>query len=171
MAKSKKKAVAILLTISAVLLGSVFFTDGEDSQDQEPTLRELAQTEDGWDTSYMSRAAVHTQPPGITVVYGESTDTVVKAEYRNDGSKGWTYGEDFGSMQVQVDGVWYEVPDAGRPNSSSGGSGTVNTLISLGYSLEPGDTLDASFGISPQLPNGHYRRIWNRVAVEFDIDR
>lgn len=148
--------------------GLFFGVRREQPQEETPSLRMLAQTENGWNTAYMKPAVAHVQPQGITVLYGDSTATVMKAAYRNDSGSDWRCGNDYGSMQVQVDDVWYVIPD---DSQSEGGEDGMDASPSIGYLLKPGEKLDASFGISSQLPNGYYRRIWNKVAVEFHINR
>ena len=146
-----KRSIAVLL---AVLLLTLSACGGD-----PPTRRELAQTETGWDVTYMDKAKEYVPPEGITVICGEQDGRGVPVSLRNDGETDWLYGEDWGQMQALVDGEWYVIPGDGAAGPD---------VTGLGYLLKPGETVDASF-VPGSFPPGQYRRIWNGVAIPFEI--
>lgn len=127
---------------------------------EPPSRRELAQTESGWDVTYMDKAEEYVPPEGITVIYGQQTGRSIPVSLRNDSGADWMYGEDWGQMQALVNGEWYVIPS----DTNAGGL----ALTTLGYILKPGETMDASFAPG-YFPPGRYRRIWNGVAIPFEI--
>lgn len=148
-----KRNIAALLVILLLILSAC-------GPKPEPTRRELAQTETGWDTAHMDKAKQYTPPEGITAIRGEQTGRRVSVSLRNDGDTDWLYGEDWGQMQVLIHDTWYVIP-------SDEGEGAA-ALPTIGYILKPSETIDASF-VPGSFPPGQYRRIWNGVALHFEI--
>ena len=152
-----KRLLAILLTWLMLLSLSAC---GE-----PPSRRELAQTETGWDVTYMDKAKEYTPPEGLTLVVLPKEGRVLHFSIRNDRNEVW-YGDyaAAGQMQALVDGEWYIIPDTEAPTSG----GASLTMVGCTVMINPGESMGCSF-VPGSFPPGQYRRIWNGVAMPFEI--
>ncbi|MBR4991459.1 MAG: hypothetical protein IKY86_00530 [Clostridia bacterium] len=152
-----KRSIAVLL---AVLLLTLSACGGD-----PPTRRELAQTETGWDVTYMDKAKEYVPPEGLTLVVHPKEGRILHFSIRNDRNEVW-YGNyaDDGQMQALVNGEWYVIPNAETPTSG----GASFTMVGGPIQIRPGKTLGTSF-VPGNFPPGQYRRIWNGVALPFEI--
>lgn len=125
-----------------------------------PCARFLAQAVDGWHTEWMTPSATLVAPAGITARLIQNDAESVTIALTNNSGSDWTYGEDF-SLQVLLDGVWYNVPE--MP-----GNWAFNTL---GYSLPAGETTERTYRLDlyGSLPAGTYRLETEGLTVEFRI--
>ena len=153
-----KRSIAVLLTVLLLTLSAC-------GQKPAPTRRELAQTETGWDVTYMDKAKEYTPPEGLTLVVLPKEGRVLHFSIRNDRNEVW-YGDyaASGQMQALVDGEWYVIPDTETPTSG----GASLTMVGGPVQIQPGNTLETSF-VPGNFPPGQYRRIWNGVALPFEI--
>ena len=152
-----KRSIAVLLTVLLLTLSAC----GGDP----PTRRELAQTETGWDVTYMDKAKEYVPPEGLTLVVHPKEGRILHFSIRNDRNEVW-YGNyaDDGQMQALVNGEWYVIPNAETPTSG----GASLTMVGGPIQIRPGKTLGTSF-VPGNFPPGQYRRIWNGVALPFEI--
>lgn len=153
-----KRSIAVLLTVLLLTLSAC-------GQKPAPTRRELAQTETGWDITYMDKAKEYVPPEGLTLVIHPAEGRKFTFEIRNDRNEVW-YGDyaDDGQMQALVNGEWYIIPDAETPTSG----GARYTVVGGPIQIQPGETLGESF-VPGNFPPGQYRRIWNGMALPFEI--
>ena len=153
-----KRSIAVLLTVLLLTLSAC-------GQKPAPSRRELAQTETGWDVTYMDKAKEYTPPEGLTLVVLPKEGRVLRFSIRNDRNEVW-YGDYAaeGQMQALVDGAWYVIPDTEAPTSG----GASLTMVGGPVQIQPGNTLETSF-VPGSFPPGQYRRIWNGVALPFEI--
>lgn len=125
-----------------------------------PCVRYLVQDENGWNAELMNPSAEPEAPDGITVEIDYTGETI-EATFRNDGTEPWGFGT-YWSLQVNLDGVWYEVPAS--PVSNWG-------FPDIGYELAAGGTWDETYHTEMygDLPAGQYRFYAFGVTDEFTI--
>ena len=125
-----------------------------------PCKRYLVQDENGWNADLMNPAAEPEAPDGISVDIDYTGETIA-ATFRNDGTEEWNFGT-YWSLQVNLDGVWYDVPTS--PVSNWG-------FPDIGYGLAPGGTWDETYHMEMygDLPAGQYRFYAFGVTDEFAI--
>jgi len=126
-----------------------------------PCMRYLVQDENGWNAALMNPAAEPEAPDGITVEI-DYTGENIEATFRNDGTEPWGFGT-YWSLQVNLDGVWYEVPAS--PVSNWG-------FPDIGYELAAGGTWDETYHTEMygDLPAGQYRFYAFGVTDEFTVE-
>ncbi len=126
-----------------------------------PCMRYLVQDEDGWNADLMNPAEEPEAPDGITVEIDYTGETI-EAKFRNDGTEAWGFGT-YWSLQVNLDGVWYEVPTS--PVSNWG-------FPDIGYELAAGGTWDETYHMEMygDLPAGQYRFYAFGVTDEFTVE-
>lgn len=153
-----KRSIAVLLAVLLLTLSAC-------GQKPAPTRRELAQTETGWDVTYMDKAKAYVPPEGLTLVIHPAEGRKFAFEIRNDRNEVWygDYAAD-GQMQALVNGEWYIIPDTEAPTSGGASFATVGCTVMI----NPGESMGCSF-VPGSFPPGQYRRIWNGVALPFEI--
>jgi len=126
-----------------------------------PCMRYLVQDENGWNADLMTPAEEPESPEGISVEIEYTGDTI-EAKFRNDGTKDWNFGT-YWSLQVNLDGGWYEVPAS--PVSNWG-------FPDIGYELASGQTWDETYHMTMygDLPAGQYRFYAFGVTDEFEVE-
>ncbi len=126
-----------------------------------PCMRYLVQDENGWNAELMNPAEEPVVPDGITVEIDYTGETI-EAVFRNDGTEAWGFGT-YWSLQVNLDGVWYDVPPS--PVSNWG-------FPDIGYELAPGGTWDETYHMTmyDDLPAGQYRFNAFGVTDEFTVE-
>ncbi len=126
-----------------------------------PCMRYLVQDENGWNAGLMNPAEEPEAPDGITVEI-DYTGERIEAKFRNDGTEAWGFGT-YWSLQVNLDGVWYEVPTS--PVSNWG-------FPDIGYELAAGGTWDETYHMEMygDLPSGQYRFYAFGVTAEFTVE-
>ena len=126
-----------------------------------PCMRYLVQDENGWNADLMNPAAEPEAPDGITVEIDYTGETI-EAAFRNDGTEPWGFGT-YWSLQVNLDGVWYEVPTS--PVSNWG-------FPDIGYELAAGGTWEETYHMEMygDLPAGQYRFYAFGVTDEFTVE-
>ena len=130
-----------------------------------PCMRYLVQDENGWNADLMIPAPeVEVEPnPNIRItVEIDYTGETIEATFRNDGTEPWGFGT-YWSLQVNLDGVWYEVPAS--PVSNWG-------FPDIGYELAAGGTWDETYHMEMygDLPAGQYRFYAFGVTDEFTVE-
>ena len=125
-----------------------------------PCARFLAQAVDGWHTEWMTPSATLVAPEGITAELAESKKDAVTIRLTNHSETEWMYGDGF-SLQVLLDGVWYNVPELP-------GNWAFNAI---GYSLPAGETTERTYRLDfyGGLPAGTYRLETEGLTAEFNI--
>ena len=125
-----------------------------------PCMRYLVQDENGWNADLMNPAAEPEAPDGISVDIDYTGETIA-ATFRNDGTEEWNFGT-YWSLQVNLDGVWYEVPASPVSNWA---------FPDIGYVLGAGETWDETYHMEMygDLPAGQYRFYAFGVTDEFTI--
>lgn len=125
-----------------------------------PCMRYLVQDENGWNADLMNRAAEPESPDGISVDIDYTGETI-EATFRNDGTEEWNFGT-YWSLQVNLDGVWYDVPTSPVSNWA---------FPDIGYVLGAGETWDETYHMEMygDLPAGQYRFYAFGVTDEFTI--
>lgn len=127
-----------------------------------PCMRYLVEDENGWNAELMNPVAEEpSAPEGITVEIDYTGDTI-EAVFRNDGTEAWGFGT-YWSLQVELDGVWYDVPTS--PVSNWG-------FPDIGYELVPGGTWDETYHMDMygDLPAGQYRFVAFGLTAEFTVE-
>ena len=129
-----------------------------------PCVRYLVQDENGWNAELMTpalEAEVEPNPNIRITVDVDYTGGTIEAEFRNDGTEAWGFGT-YWSLQVNLDGEWYEVPPS--PVSNWG-------FPDIGYELAPGKTWDETYSMEMygDLPAGQYRFYAFGMTDEFTI--
>ena len=125
-----------------------------------PCARFLAQAVDGWHTEWMTPSATLVAPEGITAELVENKKDAVTIRLTNHSETEWMYGDGF-SLQVLLDGVWYNVPELP-------GNWAFNAI---GYTLSAGDSTEKTYHLAPygDLPSGTYRLETEGLTAEFNI--
>ncbi len=126
-----------------------------------PCGRLLSEGPDGWIADRLSPAVELTPPEEITMILKEQTANKLTAVLANNGSTEWMYGEYF-SLQVLLDGVWYNVPVLDDKNY---GFNDIGIILPAGESTEKTYSLD-SYGA---LPAGTYRLAMYGLSAEFSL--
>ena len=126
-----------------------------------PCMWYLVQDENGWNADLMNPAAEPEAPDRITVEIDYTGETI-EATFRNDGTEPWGFGT-YWSLQVNLGGVWYEVPTS--PVSNWG-------FPDIGYELAAGGTWDETYHMEMygDLPAGQYRFYAFGVTDEFTVE-
>ena len=126
-----------------------------------PCGRLLSEGPDGWIAEHLSPADALTPPEGITIDLNEQASEKVTVKLTNHGDTEWMYGEYF-SLQVLLDGVWYNVPVLDDKNYG---------FTDIGYILPAGKTQVESYplGSYGTLPEGTYRLVMYGLSVEFSL--
>jgi hypothetical protein len=124
-------------------------------------MRYLVQDETGWNADLMNPSSEPESPEGITVDIDYTVETI-EATFRNDGTEPWGFGT-YWSLQVNLDGVWYEVPASPVSNWA---------FPDIGYELAAGGTWDETYHMEMygDLPAGQYRFYAFGVTDEFTIN-
>lgn len=126
-----------------------------------PCARFLTQDESGWENMLLTPAAELDPPDGIAMTLEAWEKDTVKVAIANDRDTDWMYGEYY-SLQVSLDGVWYEVP----PMPGHWGFHDIGLAIQAGEKREQIYHL----GMYGELPAGTYRIVADGgLAVENTI--
>lgn len=127
-----------------------------------PCGRLLSVGSDGWIAGHLKPAEELTPPEGIIMTLKEHIGRKITVTLTNNGNSEWIYGEFF-SLQVQLDGVWYNVPVTDDENY---------IFHSIGYMLPAGESREESYSLGSygNLPVGTYRFVMQGMNVEFAID-
>jgi len=126
-----------------------------------PCGRLLSEGPDGWIADHLAPADELKAPEGISMVLKEQTAGKITVELTNGGNAEWLFGEYF-SLQVLLDGVWYNVPVMDDKNYG---------FTDIGYILPPGKTQEESYSLGSYgtLPAGTYRLVVEGMGVEFTL--
>lgn len=132
-----------------------------DSLSAMPCGRLLSQGPDGWIADRLSPANKLTPPEGISMALKEQTDDKITVELTNSGNTEWCYGEYF-SLQVLLDGGWYEAPVLDDKNYG---------FTDIGILLPVGKTQEEHYNLSMygDLPAGTYRLVVEGMGAEFSL--
>lgn len=124
-----------------------------------PCGRLLSQGPDGWIAPHMTPVEPLTPPEGISMVLKEQTADSLTVELTNGSNVEWCYGEHF-SLNVLLDGVWYDVPVLDDKNYA---------FIDIGILLGAGESHEKTYNLSMYgtLPEGRYRLVVFGLSVEF----
>lgn len=127
-----------------------------------PAARAMMLTETGWNRAVMAPAAALTPAEGLSMELVSRTETEISVIFDNQSSGTAGLGNYF-SLQVQLDGVWYEIPPEGDL-----------MFTDIAYEFPAGSTFEKTYDISPygELPAGTYRLVsdMNGLAVEFTAE-
>lgn len=122
-----------------------------------PCARILSQNASGWNSKLLTPAAELTPPNGITMALEKWEDNAVTVNIANESGAEWSYGEYY-SLQVLLDGVWYEIP----PVPGNWG------FNDIAYVIQDGEEQEKTYHLTMygDLPAGTYRLISENLSVE-----
>lgn len=126
-----------------------------------PCGRLLSESPDGWVADHLSPAQALAPPEGITMAFKELTAEKITVKLTNTNETDWCFGEYF-SLQVLLDGVWYNVPVLDDKNYG---------FNDIGIILPAGESREESYSLSMYgtLPEGTYRLVVEGMSVEFSL--
>jgi len=127
-----------------------------------PSAEHLFKDETGWYTVLMKEADKLSPPEGITLEIDNDSTDAITVRLMNKSENAWTYGEDY-SLQVNLDGKWYDIPTA---------SGVNWAFHSIAYLLPAGGETTQTYSLAMYgtLPAGSYRIIISGLAAEFELN-
>ena len=128
-----------------------------------PCGRLLSEGSDGWIAPHLAAVDSLTPPEGISMVLKEQTADTLTVELTNNSTAEWCYGEYF-SLNVLLDGVWYDVPVLDDKNYA---------FTDIGILLPAGESHEKSYNLSMYgtLPKGPYRLVVFGMSAEFSIPK
>ena len=128
-----------------------------------PCGRLLSEGSDSWIAPHLAPVEPLTPPEGISMTLKEQTADSLTVELANTGSTEWCYGEYF-SLNVLLDGVWYDVPVLDDKNY---GFNDIGIILPARESHQK--TYDLfMYGT---LPAGDYRLVVFGLSAEFSIPK
>ena len=128
-----------------------------------PCGRLLSQGPDGWIASHLTPIDSLTPPDGVSMVLKEQTADRLTVELTNNSGTEWCYGEYF-SLNVLLDGVWYDAPVLDDKNYA---------FIDIGILLNAGESHEKSYSLDAYgtLPEGTYRLTAFGLNAEFSLPK
>ena len=135
------------------------YKDTYDSMTAFPSARWLCQTEDGWDTRYMTEADKPYGSDKVEMTIYEQSEDFLRVTIENNKNSVWEYGESY-AIDVLVDDTWYQVP-----------AEEVWDVVAIAYTLPAKESVDIAYNLErfQPLPEGIYRLVVEGVAAEFEI--
>lgn len=126
-----------------------------------PCGRLLSEGPDGWIAPHLAPVDPLTPPEGISMALKEQTKDTLTVELTNSSSAEWCYGEYF-SLNVHLNGVWYDVPVLDDKNYA---------FTDIGILLFAGESHEKTYSLSMfgDLPEGRYRLVVFGLSAEFTI--
>ena len=122
-----------------------------------PCARFLTQDENGWNSTLLTPAGELDAPDGVTMALNSWDNDTVSVNIANNSGMEWMYGEYY-SLQVLLDGSWYEIP----PIPGHWGFNDIGLIVQDGEVQEKTYYL-AMYG---KLPEGTYRLVAYGLSVE-----
>ena len=125
----------------------------------------LTNIDGAWDATWMVPAQEPVAKEGYEIQLVEWGKDSVTVTLVNNSEEEWIFGEYY-HLEVQLDGVWYHVPNA---------PGKMWMVHDLAYILPSGGSKDMTYSLwcYGELPAGHYRLVAEAfeegLPVEWDV--
>jgi len=120
----------------------------------------LTKDKNGWSSALLTPAGELISPNGVTMTLVSWNSDTVSVNIANNSGADWIFGEPF-SLQVQLDGAWYDIPPA--PGNLA--------FHAIGLVVLSGTQRNKTYGLEMygELPAGTYRLVAYGLAVEGTI--
>lgn len=121
----------------------------------------LARGDKGWLSDYLNRSENTAAQDGLSYEIAGFENNSLKTRLTNNNDTPFIYGEHY-SLQVQLEGIWYDVPARSNNNYC---------FIDIAYELSGNSSAELTHSLEMfgQLPHGRYRICKETLSAEFNI--